>query len=444
MEDTVRLAIAFPSTLDPRQNLLFLLQVAVLLFIAVLLGALATRCRLPAVVGELLTGILIGPSVLGGLAPSVTSWLLPPNAAQAHLLDAVAQLGVALLVGMTGMQVDLRMARHSTKTIVVSSVSSLVVPFAGGVAVGYLVPASLVGTATDRLTFALFLGVALAVSAIPVIAKTLADMDLLYRDLGQLILTAGMVDDVVAWFGLSVVSAMATVGLAASAVGRSVLLLVGFVLGAVVLGRPLARFLVRLAGRAREPGPTVAVAVVLILLTAALTQSLGLEAMFGAFAAGMLLTSAGADPVQLAPLRTVVMSVLAPLFLATAGLRVDLRLLSRPELAAAALLVLAVAVGGKFLGAYLGARLVRLGHWAGIALGAGLNARGVVQIVVATVGLRLGVFGTGAYTIIILIAMVTSLMAAPVLRLSMARIPGNVRESRRRRDQESWTSPAHR
>jgi Kef-type K+ transport system membrane component KefB len=125
---------------------------------------------------------------------------------------------------------------------------------------------------------------------------------------------------------------------------------------------------------------------------------------------------------RLAPLRTVVMSVLAPLFFATAGLRMDLTELGRPAVLGAAAAVLLVAILGKFVGAYLGARASRLGHWEGLALGAGLNARGVIEVIVAMVGLRLGVLTTAAYTIIVLVAIVTSLMAPPSLRYAMRRI----------------------
>ena len=215
----------------------------------------------------------------------------------------------------------------------------------------------------------------------------------------------------------------------------------------------------------------MAAAVVLVLLASAGTQALGMEAILGAFLCGVLVGSAGTtaasakesasagataasakesasagataasakesasagqlDRQRLAPLRTFVMTVLAPLFFATAGLRMDLTGLARPLVLASALAVLAVAVVGKFAGAYVGARAARLGHWPGLALGAGLNARGVVEVVVATVGLRLGVLGQEAYTIIVLIAIATSLMAPPMLRYAARRIAVTAEENNR-------------
>jgi Kef-type K+ transport system membrane component KefB len=423
--------------LAAHQLLVFLLQVAILLMLALCLGRLAGRMGLPSVVGELLTGVLLGPSVLGWAAPGLSGWLLPAQPDQMHLLDAVGQIAVVFLVGITGAHLDMRMMRRRATTVVRVSAGGLIVPLAFGVAAGYLVPVSVAGHGADRLTFALFLGVALCVSAIPVIAKTLTDMNLLHRDVGQLTLAAATVDDSVGWFLLSLVSAMAATGLRAGHVALSAAYLVGFAVLAVVLGRPLVRLLLGLAGRSAEPGPTLATAAVLMLFGAAASQALGLEAVFGAFVAGILVGSA-ADPARLAPLRSVVMSVLAPLFLASAGLRIDLRALGHPPVLAAAVGILLVAVVGKFAGAYAGARLSRLGHWEGIGLGAALNARGVVQIVVATVGLRLGVLNAAMYTVVILVAVVTSVMAAPMLRWAMARIEHTMEERLRQTELAAW------
>jgi len=182
--------------------------------------------------------------------------------------------------------------------------------------------------------------------------------------------------------------------------------------------------------------------VVVILLGAGSTHALGMEPVFGAFVAGILVgTARGVDQMRLAPLRTVVLSVLAPIFLASAGLRMDLTGLRDPAVAFAAVAVLGVAIVGKFAGAYLGARLSRLSNWEGLALGAGMNARGVVEVIVAMTGLRLGVLNTDTYTIVVLVAIVTSLMAPPMLRLAMARIRQNEDELRRQARHEASTEP---
>jgi len=163
-----------------------------------------------------------------------------------------------------------------------------------------------------------------------------------------------------------------------------------------------------------------------------LTHALKMEPIFGAFLAGILISSSqAASPEKLAPLRALVMSVLAPLFLASAGLRIDLTALAAPTVLMCAIVVLLVAIIGKFTGAYLGARLSRLNHWEGITLGASMNARGVVQVIVATVGPRLGILNTATYTIIVLVAIITSLMAAPILRSAITHLAEDPEEQHR-------------
>lgn len=428
------------TPLDSQPLLVFLIALLLLLLLARLLGHLAERIGLPAVVGELTTGILLGPSLLAKVAPDLFDWLFRGEAAQMHLVDAVGQLGVLLLVGITGTHLDLGSLRRRRRAAMAVSLSGLLIPLGFGIALAYVLPRSLMGDdQPNRWIFALFLGVAMCVSAIPVIAKTLSDMRLLHRNVGQLTLAAGMVDDAVGWFLLSVVSAAATVGFSAGRIGLSVLYLIGFVAMAVLVGRPLVRKVMRMMARSEEAGPTVATTVLIIIGGAVITHSLGMEPIFGAFVAGILVGAPGAaDQVKLAPLRTVVLAVLAPIFLATAGLHMDLTALADPTVALGAVAVLTVAILGKFAGAYLGARLSRLSRWEGLALGAGLNARGVVEVIVALTGLRLGVLNTASFTIIVLVAVVTSLMAPPMLRMAMKRVELNEEERLRKIDYDTW------
>jgi Kef-type K+ transport system membrane component KefB len=425
------------APLSQHMLLVFLLQLAVLLALALLLGRVAVRFGLPALVGELLTGVLLGPSVLGHVGPDLSGWLLPRNPDQMHLLDAVGQFGVLMLVGVAGAHLDIGGLRRRRNTAIRISAFGLVIPLTLGIGAGLLAPAALVADGSERVTFACFVGVAMSVSAIPVIAKTLADMKLLHRDIGQLTLTAGLDDDAVGWFGLALVSALATSGLSAGKVGKAFMDVVLVVLFAIFIGRYLVRWALKQASKSSEAGPPIATAVVLILLGASATQWLSLEAVFGAFLVGMLIAGS-IEPARLAPLRAVVLSVLAPLFMASAGLRIDLGGLADPKVAIAAVVALCIAIAGKFTGAYLGARTSRMSNWEGVALGAGMNSRGVVEVVVATVGLRLGVLTTDTFTIVVLIAIVTSLMAPPILRIAMARVEQTADENLRQAEQEAW------
>lgn len=428
--------------LASQQVLLLVTQIAALLAIGLLLGQVAVRVGMPRLVGELTAGVVLGPSLLGHVDPALYRWLFPPLAEQQHLLDAVGQIGILMFVGVAGMRLDVRMTRSRRNAALSVSVLALLVPLALGVAVGWFLPSSLSTAGTHRVTFAAFIGVAMCVTALPVIAKTLSDMNLMHRDVGQLIMTAGAVDDTIGWILLSVVSAMATVGVRAGEVSRTVLYVLAFLIVLVVVGRPLFRWVLRTVSRDGTTAASNCAAVVLILIGAAVTQALHMEAVFGAFAVGVVIGSPGvADVKHFGALHNIVQSVFAPIFLATAGLRMDLTVLRHSRVLAAAGVVLAAAIVGKFVGAYVGARIGRVTPWESLAIGAGMNARGVVEIVVALVGLRLGVLNVSSFTVIGLMAVVTSLMAPPLLRLAMSRITEQDNERLRRAEHEAWPVP---
>jgi Kef-type K+ transport system membrane component KefB len=420
------------------QVVLFFVQLVLLLALALGLGRLAQRLHQPAVVGELLAGLVIGPSLLGHAFPRATS-LLWPKTGQTHLIDAVSQLGVVLLVGLTGSEVDLSLIRRRRAAILWTSTLALLVPLATGMAAAALAPRSLLGPTDDRRVFVLYAGVALCVSAVPVIAKTLTDMNLLHRDVGQLTLAASAIDDAAGWILLSLVSAAATTSISSPSILLALLGMCGVVMIALLLRRPISAW----ASRAEELGhyTTTAPAILMILASAAITAVLGLEPIFGAFVCGLLLAS-DAGRRALAPVRALILGIFAPIFLATAGLRVDLTLLSRWNVLSTAIVVIALATAGKVTGAYIGARLGRLNHWEALALGSAMNGRGLVEIVVATVGLRLGVLTTVTYTVVVLMAIVSSMLVPPFLRTTMRRVERRAGEKLTAVDRQvPWSVP---
>ncbi|MGV4985722.1 cation:proton antiporter [Streptomyces sp. NRAIS4] len=416
--------------------LVLLLQISVLLILAMGLGRLALRLNLPAVVGELVAGILVGPSALGSAAPAISNFLLPRNPEQMHLLSAVAQLGVLLLVGITGAHIDLALLRRKRVAIAWVSVGSVVLPLALGIGLGFVLPGSLMGENGDRPIFALFIGVAIAISALPVIAKTLLDMKLMHRHVGQVIIGAAAFSDILGWLLLSIVSAMATAGFRAGVAVESVGYLLLVLAATVFLARPLiAKVLRPIERSANGDDFGISVVVVLIVLAAAGTQALDMEPILGAFLCGSVIGSLGAGCRRfLDAVRPFVMAALAPLFLATAGLQVDLTALNHASVLAAALVTLLVAIGAKFAGGYLGARMGKLVHEEALAIGAGLNARGVVEIVLASVGLNIGVLNAASYTIVVLVAIVTSVMAPPILSRTAGRMALTSGELKRERE----------
>ncbi|SFF49017.1 Kef-type K+ transport system, membrane component KefB [Actinacidiphila alni] len=424
------------ETVDPLPQhtlLVFLLQIGALLLLALVLGRLAGRFGLPTIVGELAAGVLLGPSVLLHTAPGLSGWLFPQDATQMHLLDAVGQLGVLLLVGFTGMHLDLKVVRtHGGKAAGVSS-AALLLPLALGVWLGYALPGELRPADADPAVFAWFVGVAMCVSSIPVIARVLVDMKLIHRNVGQMILVVGTVDDAVGWLLVSVVTAMATTGVGAHEIATPLWHLAVVILVVLTVGRWLVRSVLRVVSRAASRGVTISATVILLVLAGAGAQALGFEAVFGAFLCGILIGAQGTDAQarQLEPLNATVLSFLSPLFFALAGLRIDLTALIHPKTALWGLCALFVAVASKFLGAFIGSVFSRLSRWEALALGAGINARGVIQVIIAVVGVRLGLLNTAMYSIIVLIAILTPLMAPPILRVATKRIEYTADEARR-------------
>jgi K+:H+ antiporter len=425
----VNVAAAAGPALNDQRLLVFLLQLGGLLTLALVLGRLARRLGMPAIVGELLVGVVLGPSLLGHLPANLSGWLPQHDPSQQVLLEVVGQIGLLLMVGMIGAHMDMKLVRKRGGAAMRISLIGLVLPLTLGVATGLLLPDSLV--THDRLTFALFMGVAMCVCAIPVIAKILMEMNFQHRTVGQLIMTAAVIDDTVGWLLLAVVTAMATVGLSAGAIATSMGLLVVIVIASLTIGRVLVRRVMRGAMRTKEPGVVIGAAIVLIILFSVGTHAARFEPVLGAFLCGILITSAGVPARALEPLRTIMVSVFAPVFFAMAGLRMDLTLLSQPSVLLAGIAVLVIAIVGKFVGAYLGARLSKLNRWEAMAMGAGLNARGVIEVIVATVGVKLGVLNTAAYTIVVLVAIVTSVMTPPLLRFAMNRVQQTAEEQMR-------------
>ncbi|MCB5906270.1 cation:proton antiporter [Streptomyces pinistramenti] len=429
------LAMGPVPAISHHQMLVFLVQIGVLLTVAVGLGRLAARVGLPSVVGELTAGVVLGPSLLGNLAPDVSNWLLPRNPEQLHLLGAVGQLGVIFLVAITGAHIDLGLLRRKRRAISWVSAGSVLLPLVIGFVLSLLLPDSLMGKASDRLTFGLFMGVAVAVSALPVIAKTLLDMGLLHRNVGQIIIGAAAVSDIIGWLLLSVVSAMATFGFRIGVLTESVGYLILVLVATAYVARPLIGRLLRTVERSAGREVSLSAIAVLIVLSAAGTHALGMEPVLGAFLCGIVVGSLGTESRRsLDSMRAFIMATLAPLFLATAGLQVDLTALAEPQVLVAALITLLVAIGAKFAGGYLGARAGRLAHTESVAIGAGLNARGVVEIILASVGLQLGVLTTASYTIVVLVAVVTSVMAPPILRRTTQRMTKTDAERERERE----------
>jgi len=413
---------------------LLLFQICLLLAVARGLGEWMRTINQPPVVGELIAGVVLGPSVLGLLFPQIQAEIFPKVQAQADLLSVVAWVGVLFLLIVTGLETDLNLIVRKGKSALMISLGGIFVPFITGLGLGYLLPDAFLANPEQRLLFSLFMAVAMSISAVPVIAKVLMDLKLIRRDIGQVTLAAAMTDDTIGWILLSVVAGLATSGsVDLLSAGRSVGGAVLFLSIAFTVGRTVVAQIIALVDKT-VGGTTAQLSVILVMAfgVAALTHEMGIEAVLGAFVVGILAGQAPRFRQEVGhTLELVTAGFLAPIFFASAGLKVDLVRLLDPQVLTIGLLVLAVACIGKFVGVYLGAWAGGLSHWERIAMGSGMNARGAMEIIVATVGLGLGVLNLEMYSIIVMVAIVTSLMAPPLLRWSLSHVEIGKEEAER-------------
>src|SRR4051812_5117116 len=399
----------------------FLLQFAVMLAAARGLGALARKLKQPSVLGELLAGILLGPAIFGHLWPAAHKVIFPADLTQEHLLEMLSWIGMIFLILRTGLELDLRLLRALGRAAVLTSALGILVPFVSGFALGHWLPAGLLVRGGNRDVFALFLATAMSISAVKVIAKTLLDLKLTRRDVGAIILAASIADDTVGWVLLSIVSSIAMSGtVSAGTVLRPLGATFAVIAFAALIGRPLVLRLIGWIerGRGLEHATTSAI-VVLTFAMAALTEKLGIHAVFGAFIAGLLITSSPrVRQGTLDALDSVILGVFAPIFFVYTGLRVTTLALPPWPITVG---ILGFAIVGKVIGAGIGAKLGGLRAVSALAVGIGMSSRGSMELVVARIGIDLGVLSPPLYAAIVLIPIVTSFTTPMLLRAAVGR-----------------------
>ena len=393
-----------------------LVAVALIVLVAQLLGALLERWGQPRVIGEILGGIALGPSLLGALAPGLEQALFGP--AVRPQLNLLGQLGLALFMFLIGLELNPALLQGRLPLASRITVVGIALPLALGVGLAELLerwlPELLPGE--HSLAGALFMGTAMAITAFPVLARILQERDLIRQPLGTLAISVAAIDDLFSWVLLAAVVAFARSG---SAWGALVPLLLTAAWAALLLVglQPLRRQLERHLTRRQELGPLLQVGLMAgALLSGAVTEAIGVHLIFGAFLWGLAMPRQAALQ-QLLELRlhAVVLQMMLPLFFAVSGLNTQLRVLTSPDLLLATLLVLLVAVAGKFLGAWATARLSGVPPREAQALGWLVNTRGLTELVILNVGLSLGVISTELFSIGVVMAIVTTLMTGPLL-----------------------------
>ena len=412
-------------SLDEHSLLVFWCQVLVVLFAARAGGYLMRRVGQPRVIGEILAGVALGPSVFGRVWSDGFDWMFPSSLRQSGLLLGLAWVGIVFLLAVTGAEVEIETIAAQGRAAVTTSVGSLLLPLAFGALIASQLPASFIGPEGTRTVFVAFLAVAFAISSLPVAARILGDLGVLHRPYAQLSLGVATANDVVGWLLLGVVVGISEAGTFSP--GPLLLALVVIVVSAYVAVRVGTRALdtvyVQLRRRSGGPAAEASAIVIVVVAFGTLTQAVGVEVVIGAFIAGIAIGGSRLRRGEgFRAIETVTNGVFAPLFFAVAGLRVDLGQLTSGSVIGWTVAVTVAATGAKVIGSYLGARVGGLGRGDAFRVGSILNARGALEIVVATVGLSLGVIDRTAYTVVVVMAIVTTALAGPMLSLATRRV----------------------
>jgi Kef-type K+ transport system membrane component KefB/nucleotide-binding universal stress UspA family protein len=405
---------------------IFFGEIVALIVVGRLVGELMERIGQPSVMGQLIGGMLLGPSVFGALFPSLQHALFPAAAGQKAMLDAVSQLGILLLLLLTGMETDLSVIRGCRRTAFSVSIAGIAIPFVCGVLMGAWLPESLLPDPNKRLITALFLGTALSISSVKIVALLVRELGFLRRTVGQVIVASAIIDDTVGWIIMSVIFGLALHGgIDLMSVTRSVVGTALFLVLSFTVGRRIVFFLIRWANdRFVSELPAITMIIVVTGLMALATDAIGVHTVLGAFVAGILV---GQSPILTRhieeQLRGLIVALFMPVFFGMAGLSANLLALTSMNLLMLTIGLIVIASIGKFSGAVLGGRLGGLTLAESLAVGSGMNARGSTEVIIASFGLSMGALSQNLFTSIVTMAVVTTMVMPPMLRWAVGRLP---------------------
>jgi Kef-type K+ transport system membrane component KefB/mannitol/fructose-specific phosphotransferase system IIA component (Ntr-type) len=407
--------------LAPHDVMTMFLALAALLGTAKLAGELMQKLDQPSVLGEIMAGILLGPTVLGQIKPNVYAFLFPATGNLPIVLDTVTTLGVVFFLLSAGLEIDLRSIFRQGKSAIAVSFCGVIVPFALGVAAAGLFPRFLgAGEGADRLIFALFVGTALSISALPVIAKILMDLNLLRSEMGTVVMSSAMFDDLVGWILFSMILGMMNGGSSMAGVKRTIELVIVFVVLALTVVRWLIdKILPHIQAHTSWPGGVLGFIFTLTLASAAFAEYAGIHAVFGAFIIGIAVGESSHLRKRTSELiHGIVTNVFAPFFFASIGLRTNfVTNFSLPI----TVTVIAVACIGKLLGAGMGARLGGMDRRTAWGVGLAMNARGAMEMILGLLALQAGLIQVTMFVALVVMALFTSLVSAPAIKLLIRR-----------------------
>lgn len=426
------------AELSEHAVLLLFLEIAILLMASLICGEAFVRLGQPAIIGQIVAGLLLGQTFFGRLFPDISAMLFPQDGSQSKLIDVVSWIGVSFVLMLTGMKTDIAALKRLGKPALYFAFLGLLGPLLVGAAVSVLVPVNLLQSADERLAFAIFLGTVFAVSSVPTVAEILMDLKMLQRDIGQLVLSAALSHDLLCCLLLAVIAVVSGTGT------QSIAPLVTAILGTVVFvsamyfGRPLFFGTLRWVNdKISTRYGLITAMVALLLLCAAATEAAGVHIVLGAFAAGVILSQSPVINSKLVrPLEIVTMSIFAPIFYAAAGLNVDLTALAEPKLAIITILLTLTAIASKIGFCYLAGKATGVGTWESICVGIGSNTRGSMGIILAVLGYTLNIITIEMFTIVIFVSTSSTALAASLMKWSLLKVQTSAEETTRVANQE--------
>lgn len=404
-----------PGGHDADVMLHILIALSVIIAVARIGGIIFRFLHQPAVIGEIVAGIMLGPSLLGRICPAAFGYLLPPMIAP--FLDVLAQLGIILYMFLVGLELDPRSVARNGQAAVAISHASIVVPFLLGTVLALRLYPEAAAAGIPFTGFSLFIGVSMSVTAFPVLSRILSDLGLNKTPLGITVLTCAAVDDVTAWCLLAVVVGVVEAHGTGSLI--TVAMAVAYIVLMIVLVRPtMVRLALRQEGAERVTQGVMAIVFILLLVSALSTELIGIHAMFGAFAIGTIIPSDSKLARDMTDrLEDVLVVLLLPTFFALTGLRTRIGLVSGQEAWLLCGLTVLVASVGKFGGSFVAARLTGFSWRDASTLGVLMNTRGLAELIVLNIGLQLRVINPKVFAMLVVMSLVTTLATTPILSL---------------------------
>jgi Kef-type K+ transport system membrane component KefB len=403
-----------------KQNLqhplsLLLLQILVIVAVSRLFGLLFNLIKQPTVVGEIVAGIVLGPSLLGFLLPDVYAFLFPVSSLQS--LQFLSQIGLAFFMFIVGMELEVQSLKKKAQEALIISHSSILFPFFLGLLLSYFIYEDFAQPGTDFMSFGLFMGTAMSITAFPVLARILKERNMIKSPLGNLVITCAAADDVTAWCILAIVIAIVKAGNIIAAMITIVLAIVLVVVLLFVI-RIWLKKLNTITEKYQKDRAFVSVAFLVLLISAYLAEVIGIHALFGSFVAGLIMPQNSAIKEKITEkLEDVSMLILLPIFFAYVGIKTQITLLNDSSLWSIAAVIISVAIAGKVIGSTVAAKVVGQSWKDSLSIGVLMNTRGLMELIVLNIGLDLGILSPEIFAIMVLMALVTTFMTGPIMDL---------------------------